>query len=149
MTTTLAAGTGATFLGGLGTGGLALVLTVALVLGTRKKKAAVTFGRGLALFLGLAAGVVWAGAGQVWGMPNDVVLSALQSAGVGRSGGPLGNVGMPAIAAVLVLIAYMIKLEPRAAGVTGIVMATTFASAGGAWAIVATTVGGFFVGLAA
>lgn len=149
MTTTLAAGTGATFFGGLGTGGLALVLTVALVLGTRKKNAEVTYSKGLALFLGLAAGVVWAGAGQVWGMPDDVVLSALQSAGVGRANGPLGNVGMPAIALVLVLIAYMMKLKPRTAGVTGVIMATTFASAGGAWAIVASTVGGFFVGLAA
>ncbi|MYT60631.1 hypothetical protein GTW29_28615 [Streptomyces sp. SID7834] len=149
MTTTLAAGGSATFFAGLGTGGVALVLTVALVLGTRKKGAETTFSKGLALTLGLAAGVVWAGAGIVWGMPDDVVLTALQALGVGRADGPFGNVQMPAIAWVLVLIAYLVKLAPRAAGVTGIIMATTFSAAGGAWAIVATTIGSFFLGLAA
>ncbi|ESU46488.1 hypothetical protein K7395_24815 [Streptomyces filamentosus] len=152
MTTNLAADGGATtFFAGLGTGGVALVLTVALVLGTRKKGAGAetTFSKGLALTLGLAAGVVWAGAGIVWGMPDDVVLSALQALGVGRADGPLGNVQMPAIAWVLVLIAYLVKLKPRSAGVTGVIMASVFSVAGGAWAIVATTIGGFFLGLAA
>ncbi|MFD3980777.1 hypothetical protein ACFWR6_19520 [Streptomyces griseus] len=149
MTTTLAAGGATSFFAGLGTGGVALVLTVALVLGTRKKGAETTFSKGLALTLGLAAGVVWAGAGIVWGMPNDVVLSALQALGVGRADGPLGNVQMPAIAWVLVLIAYLVRLKPRSAGVTGIIMASVFGFAGGAWGIVATSIGGFFLGLAA
>lgn len=135
------------FLGGLGTGGLALVLTAVLVLGTRSKSKA-TFKQSMALFIGLAAGTVWAGAGQVWGMPNDLILSGLKSAGVGGTGGPLGTVGMPAIALVLVAVAYMMTLKPRAAGVTGVVMATVFASAGGGWSMLATTIGGFFVGLA-
>ncbi|RDG37937.1 hypothetical protein [Streptomyces corynorhini] len=146
-TTTLAADGGATFLGGLGTGGLALVLTVLLVLGTRSSSEH-TFSKGMALFVGLAAGIVWAGAGQVWGMPNDLVLSGLASAGVGTNG-PLGTVGFPAIAIVLVVIVYMMKLKPRASGVTGVLMATVFAAAGGGWAMVAGTVGSFFVGLAA
>ncbi|MFJ3587514.1 hypothetical protein ACIQUY_29340 [Streptomyces sp. NPDC090231] len=149
MTTTLAASGSASFFGGLGTGGIALVLTVLLVLGTRKKDTETTFSKGQALTIGLAAGVVWAGAGIVWGMPNDVVLQGLQSLGVGRADGPLGNVQMPAIAWVLVIVAYIVKLAPRAAGVTGIIMATTFAAAGGGWAIVATSVGTFVLGFAA
>ncbi|MFF7365638.1 hypothetical protein [Streptomyces sp. NPDC008125] len=150
MSTTLAAASGsATFLGGLGTGGLALVLTVALILGTRKKGGETTFPKGLALTLGLAAGTVWMGAGIVWGMPDDMVTTALQAVGVGKVDGPLGNVQMRAIALVLVVVAYLVKLKPRAAGVTGIIMASVFSAAGGAWTIIATTVGEFFLGLAA
>lgn len=149
MTTTLAASGSASFFGGLGTGGIALVLTVLLVLGTRNKNTETTFSKGQALTIGLAAGVVWAGAGIVWGMPNDVVLQGLQSFGVGRGDGPLGNVQMPAVAWVLVIIAYIVKLAPRTAGVTGIIMATTFSAAGGAWAIVATSIGTFVLGFAA
>ncbi|MFB6875687.1 hypothetical protein [Streptomyces sp. NPDC056323] len=149
MTTTLAASGSATFFSGLGTGGLALVLTVLLILGTRKKDTEVTFSKGQALTIGLATGVVWAGAGIVWGMPDDVVLQGLQSLGVGRGDGPLGDVKMPAVAWVLVIIAYIVKLAPRTAGVTGIIMATTFSAAGGAWAIVASSIGTFFLGFAA
>lgn len=147
MMTTLAAGTGATILGGLGTGGVALVLTTALVLGTRTA-AEKTFKKSVALFIGLAAGTVWMGAGQVWGMPDDLVLNALKSAGVGSGDGPLGDVEMTAIAVVLVLVAYLWKLKPRTAGVTGIIMATVFASAGGGWSMMSGAIGDFFVGFA-
>lgn len=148
MTTTLAAGTGAAILGGIGTGGIALVLFTALVLGTRSKGAKVTLKQGVALFLGLATGTVLVGAGTIGGLPDDLTKGAMDAAKIGTGGGPLGDVQPGAIAIVLVLIAYMVNLKPRTAGVTGIIMSTVFATAGGAWAMTAAAIGDFFLGLA-
>ncbi|MEV0778882.1 hypothetical protein [Streptomyces sp. NPDC050428] len=139
-----------TFLGGLGTGGLALVLTVLLVLGTKQKgvEAERRLSKMQALVVGLAAGTVWTAAGQVWGMPNAFVLDALSALGVGKTNSPLGDVQMPAVAVVLAIIVYIIKLDPRTSGVTGVIMASVFASAGGGWTMVSGWVGDFFLGLA-
>lgn len=148
MTTTLAAGTGATILGGLGTGGLAFALFTALILGTRSKGAKVTFKQGVALFLGLATGTVLIAAAGIWGLPDDLTRGAMDAAKIGSGGGPLGDVQPGAVAIVLVLVAYMVNLKPRTAGVTGLAMASVFATAGGAWAMIATSIGAFFLGLA-
>ncbi|MEU1372997.1 hypothetical protein ABZ442_04945 [Streptomyces triculaminicus] len=145
--TLAAAGTGAEFLGGLGTGGVAAVLTTALILGTRDKSEH-QFSKGQAVTCGLAAGTVYTAAGHAWGVPDDITLDALHALHVGDGTGPLGDVQPGAVALVLVLVAYLVKLKPRAAGVNGLVMSTVFANAGGPWALIATGISDFFVGLA-
>lgn len=135
------------FLGGFGAGGTALVLTTGLVLSTRAN-AEHKAKKPVAMALGLATGLVWASAGQIWGMPDDWVLSAVHAAGVNEPDGPLGKVTMPAVSFASVLVVYLVPLKSRAAGVAGIVMATLFASSGGSWAMVAETIRDFVLGIA-
>lgn len=146
MNTLAAAGTGTRLLGSIGLGGLALILTTALILGTRKKSAH-EFSKGLALAVGLFAGMAFMAAGQVWDVPADMVLSALQAAGVGRDDGPFGAVGMGAISILCVITAYLVKLKPRAAGVLGIAMASVFTNAGGMWAMATMAIADFAMGV--
>lgn len=138
----IAASSGADLLGSLGAGGVAFVLTLVLILGTRPKSAH-TLPKNVALVVGLAAGTAWMGAGQVWGMPNDLVLTGLSALGIGSGGGQFGEIGMGAIALGLAVIAYLVRLQSRTAGITGVVMASVFSLAGGAWAAAALTVGQF------
>ncbi|MFD3517728.1 hypothetical protein [Streptomyces sp. NPDC058657] len=147
MNTTLAAGPGATVIGSLGTGGIALVLFTALVLGT-SKKSKIKMSQTVALTLALCTGTMLIAAGQIWGIPHNFTKGALDAAKIGTGSGPLGDVQPGAIAIVLVLIAYMVTLSPRASAVTGIVMATVFGGAGGAWAMICVSIGDFFKGLA-
>ncbi|MFF7021965.1 hypothetical protein ACFY97_13220 [Streptomyces klenkii] len=145
--TLAATSTGAEILGSLGTGGVAGVLTTALILGTRDK-AEHRFSKVQAVTCGLVAGTALTAAGHVWGMPSDLTLGALHALHVGNGSGPLGDVEPGAVALVLVLIAYLVKLKPRTAGINGLAMATVFANAGGGWAMLATSVGEFAVGFA-
>jgi hypothetical protein len=140
-----ASDTGAQMLGSIGLGGLALVLASALALGTRDKSEH-QFGKGLSLTIGLSAGVAFMGAGQVWDLPDDLVLTALEAAGVGTGKGPFGDVGMGAISIITVLTAYLVRLKPRSAGVLGIAMASVFTNAGGGWAMATTALADFAVG---
>ncbi|MFT2014612.1 hypothetical protein ACMA1D_02005 [Streptomyces sp. 796.1] len=141
MDVNLAADTGANALGGLGSGGAALVLTAILIAGTKDKGTDHALSKNGAVTVGLGAGTAAAGAGQMWGMPSDIVLSVLTSAGVGSGDGSLGDVTMPAVSLVSVLLTYILKLKPRTAGVTGWAMAVIFAQSGGAWAEISTTIG--------
>ncbi|MEV5138449.1 hypothetical protein AB0K71_05825 [Streptomyces syringium] len=145
---TLAASTGANFIGGLGAGGTALVLTTILVQGTKKDGIRHGLNQNQAVTVGLADGTVLAGAGQVWGVPDDIVLGVLDAVGVGTSGGPLGTITMPAVALTLVAFVYIKKLKPRTAGVNGLIMASVFANAGGGWAMISRAIGDVFVRIA-
>lgn len=129
---TLAASPGAAALGSIGLGGLALILAVWFWLGTRKK-AKNPLSSNPALSLGLIAGTVWMSAGQIWGVPNDLVARAVLST---QKTHELGNIGLGAITIVLVIVAYCINFRPRAAGYVGIIMATTFSLTGGLWAAI-------------
>lgn len=146
MNTLAAAAIGTRMLGSIGLGGLALVLTTVLILGTRKKTAH-EFSKGQAIACGLFAGMAFMGAGQVWDVPDDMVLTALSAAGVGRSDGPLGAVGMGAISILCVIAAYLVRLKPRAAGVLGLAMASVFTNAGGMWAMATKAVADFAMGV--
>ncbi|GAA4687975.1 hypothetical protein [Streptomyces youssoufiensis] len=137
----LAAEAGNHALGGLGSGGTALVLGGVLVAGTRSKGTRHALSQNGALAVGLAAGTAAAAAGQLWGVPEDLTLSVLDSAGVGTRDGVFGDVGMPAIALGSVVIVYILNLKARTAGVLGVGMATVFASAGGVWAQISTALG--------
>lgn len=140
-----AADTGTRMLGSIGLGGLALILTVVLILGTRKKSKH-TLPKAAALTVGLFAGVAFMGAGQVWDVPDDLVLTALGAAGVGSADGPLGQVGMGAISLVCLAFAYWVDLKPLTAGVLGITMASVFTNAGGAWTMISQAFADFAMG---
>lgn len=134
------AGTGTQLLGSIGLGGLALIGVTALILST-KQGSEHQASKGVALAIGLASGTVWIGAGQVWGLPGDLTLSALRAAGVDTGTGPFGDVGMGAIAICSVLVVYLLRLKPRTAGVLGVAMASVFATAGGGWTMVSKAIG--------
>jgi hypothetical protein len=122
------------YAGHLGAGGIAAVALIALILGTRKGAK-----HGLkpmaALIWGFIGMTIWIGAGGVWAVPADLLRQALAQAGVGGGLGPLGSVGMGAIALIICLICWFVDLKARAATVMGIVMAVVFAAAGGVWGV--------------
>jgi len=141
---TIAASSGAAALGTIGLGGLALILATWFWLGTRKKSK-----NGLsaqaALTLGLISGAVWMSAGQVWGVPDDLVLRALGST---QKTDALGDIGYGAISITMVIVAYCINFKPRAAGYIGIMMATVFTQTGGLWADITEALREMAVGFA-
>ncbi|MFE6903808.1 hypothetical protein ACFVFJ_44505 [Streptomyces sp. NPDC057717] len=132
----LAASTGAAAIGSIGAGGAALILATWFWFGTRKK-AKNGLGATPALSLGLIAGTVWMGAGQIWGVPDDLISRVLSST---QKTEALGTVGYGAISIVLVIVAYCLSFRPRAMGYLGIIMATTFSLTGGIWATVTATI---------
>ena len=127
----------AVFVGGLGAGGLALVLVVAAILGTRKG--------GAALALALVAGVVAMGAGKIWGAPDDLISRALKGI-VGVDA--LGEVTYAAVSILLVLVVYFVRWSPRARVWFGLVMATAFSLTGGIWAEATSIIADLAVGVA-
>lgn len=139
------AATGSQMLGSIGLGGAALLLVTALIL-TTKANARHRANQTVAMCLGIAAGMAFMGAGQVWDVPNDLVLTGLDAAGVGAANGPLGEVGMGAVSGLCVLIAWLSPLKPRTAGVLGIAMASIFTNAGGVWAMGSQAFADFIMG---
>ncbi|NUV31946.1 hypothetical protein [Streptomyces odorifer] len=134
----------AVFVGGLGAGGLALVLAVAAILGTRKGGDH-GLGGGAALALALVAGVVAMGAGKIWGAPDDLISRALKGI-VGVDA--LGEVTYAAVSILLVLVVYFVRWSPRARVWFGLVMATAFSLTGGIWAEATSIIADLAVGVA-
>ncbi|WP_030262058.1 hypothetical protein [Streptomyces violens] len=120
-------------LGSLGASGAALAATVFLVLGV-KGKHKIKLDADQAAIVGLIAGTLYATAASVWSTPGSIAkgMAAAVQSGIG------GNVGMGAIALVIVLVIYGMKLKPRTAALFGIAAASIFAAAGGLWGIVST-----------
>lgn len=134
----------AVFVGGLGAGGLALVLVVAAILGTRKGGDH-GLGGGAALALALVAGVVAMGAGKIWGAPDDLISRALKGI-VGVDA--LGEVTYAAVSILLVLVVYFVRWSPRTRVWFGLVMATAFSLTGGIWAEATSIIADLAVGVA-
>ncbi|MFA4975670.1 hypothetical protein ACWGUP_17715 [Streptomyces diastaticus] len=134
----------AVFVGGLGAGGLALVLVVAAILGTRKGGDH-GLGGGAALALALVAGVVAMGAGKIWGAPDDLISRALKGL-VGVDA--LGEVTYAAVSILLVLVVYFVRWSPRARVWFGLIMATAFSLTGGIWAEATSIIADLAVGVA-
>lgn len=135
MSTLAAASTGGQILGSIGTAGVGAILAVWFVLGTRSGSKH-PLKQGVALTMCLVAGTVWMATGQIWGIPNDLIaplITGLTDAKV------VGDVGLGAVSIILVLIAYLVSMPARLAGYLGLVMASTFSLAGGAWAMVTTS----------
>lgn len=133
--------TGGQILGTIGVGGLGLVLLLVFILATREKSKH-KLSQGQALTVCLVAGVVWMSAGQIWGLPDDLLSKAIAAT---QKTDALGDVGLGAVSIALVVIAYLVDMRARLAGYLGIAMASTFAQTGGAWAMLTGTIGSMAV----
>jgi hypothetical protein len=127
-------------LGAIGAGGLALILWTALILGTREQ-AEHTLSKKAAIFCGVFAGTAAMGAGQIWGLPDDLILGILTAITGNRA---MADVGTGAICVTILVVAYLLPMKARAAGVLGLFLASALAVAGGAWAQVSGSVGDLF-----
>ncbi|WP_346132423.1 hypothetical protein [Streptomyces carpaticus] len=131
--------------GHIGAGGLAVLALLGILLGTRKG-AKNALPANAALVMGFVASSVFAGAGGVWALPADLIRKGLSAAGVGDPSGPFGTVGLGAVALGVTLFIWFVNFKPRASAWMGLLLATVYAAAGGAWgilpAIVARITGG-------
>ncbi|MFF3034661.1 hypothetical protein ACFVS7_27080 [Streptomyces rubiginosohelvolus] len=116
-------------LGFLGSGGLAVCLTVLLIFGVMGKgRLRLTTGRaGIVAFL---AGTAYTAAGKIWASPQQVVEQGWTGLGVGGSGGPFGEFGIGAACLLLALLMLVAPLNPVRAAVLSLVAAFTWPSAG-------------------
>ncbi|WP_181785343.1 hypothetical protein [Streptomyces phytophilus] len=131
----LAQADGAAF-GALGAGGLALALTVLLVLGVRGQ-GRVRLRENPALICGFIAGTAFSAAGAIWSNPERLTQQGLTGLGVGSESGPFGNVGVGAVSLILLILMLCWKLTPvRGAGL-GLVAAVVWPLAGSSavWAL--------------
>ncbi|MFE5591461.1 hypothetical protein [Streptomyces sp. NPDC056549] len=125
--TTLAAG-GA--LGQLGTGGIALAVTAALILGVRGKGRVKLTGSPAAYTAFIAATAASA-AGRMWARPEQVVGQGLTGLGVGQGpDGPFGDVGLGAVALLLVVIFLFAAVTPTFGAVLGAIAGFVFPATG-------------------
>lgn len=136
----LAAGASSEVLGTIGAGGLALILWTALILGTREQ-AEHTLSKKAAIFCGVFAGTAAMGAGQIWGLPDDLIIGILTALTDNRA---MADVGTGAICVTILVIAYLLPMKSRSAGVLGLFLASALAVAGGAWSQVSGSIGDLF-----
>ncbi|MFH9761332.1 hypothetical protein ACH4MJ_04255 [Streptomyces anulatus] len=135
-----ATGTAANVIGAIGAGGMALILWTALILGTREKSEH-TLSKKAAIICGVLSGTAAIGAGQLWGLPNDLILGVLTAITGNRA---MADVGTGSICVTILVIAYLLPMASRAAGVLGLFLASTLAVAGGAWSQVSGSIGDLF-----
>lgn len=144
---TLAASSGTSdVLGFVGYGGLAVVLTVVVVLACKHNKLSPR----AVLITAFVAGSAYLQAGGIWRIPQGGVGVLYSIAGVGHGGsGPLGTIGPGAVALTIAVIAWLAAPKRKTSAVLGIAAAVVFAGSGGVWAYlaqmgtgVATQVGG-------
>lgn len=127
------------FLGTLYTGGSALIVTAVLILGVRGK-GEFKFSRLQAAAVGLLAGVLYGATGRLQSAEAGIAPNVQHT----LSRGPFGDVGMGAVAIVIVVIIYGTALKPRYTALLGIVAASVFAAAGGVWSMFSDSIAGFF-----
>jgi hypothetical protein len=131
-------------LGSLGTGGIALVLTALLILGVRNKSKH-KMSHEHAGIIGFIAGTLYLAAGQLWSAAGSLTDSLAST--VTGPDGPLGNVGLGAVALVLFLWWWLGHPRPGKAALLGIASGSLFAAAGGIWGIASAmilTIAGHF-----
>lgn len=126
---------GGQILGSLGAGGAALAITVFLIVGVKGKKK-IKLDADQAAVGGFVAGVLYGAAASVWSTAESVSLGLAEAV----RGAGVGNVGMGAVALLLVILIYGVRMKPGAAALAGIAAASIFAAAGGIWAVLSTTV---------
>lgn len=131
----LAQADGAAF-GALGAGGLALALTVLLILGV-KGQGKLRLKENPALICAFIAGTAFSAAGAIWANPERITRQGLSGLGVGTGGGPFGNVGLGAVSLVLLILMLTWKLTPVRGAVLGLIAAVVWPLAGDAtvWAL--------------
>ncbi|MFD9047661.1 hypothetical protein [Streptomyces zaomyceticus] len=126
MTTLAASGA----LGHLGTGGVALAVVVALVLGVRGNGRVKLTGSPAA-YTGFIAATAASAAGSTWARPEQVVGDGLSGLGVGQGpGGPFGDVGLGAVALLLVVVFLFASVTPAFGAVLGVIAGFVFPATG-------------------
>lgn len=130
-----ASANGAAF-GALGAGGVALALTVFLIFGV-KGQGKVKLKENPALICAFIAGTAFSAAGQIWVNPGRITRQGLTGLGVGTGSGPFGNVGMGAVALILLALMLCWKLNPLRGAILGLIASIVWPLAGTAtvWAL--------------
>ncbi|WP_097933741.1 MULTISPECIES: hypothetical protein [unclassified Streptomyces] len=126
---------GGAVLGTLGGGGIALALTALLILGVRGG-GRIKLGAGKAGVVAFLAGTSYVAAGKIWANAERVVAQGLTGFGVG-SDGPFGNVGIGAVALLLLIIMVAAPLTAVRAAVVAMIAAFVWPATGDGtiWAI--------------
>lgn len=119
---------GAVF-GVLGSGGIALALTVLLVLGVMGKRK-IKFGPTGALICAFLAGTAYVAAGKIWANPGKVTEQGLTGLGVGAGTGPFGDVGVGAVALILLIIMIAAPLTAFGGAIVGMIASFVWPAAG-------------------
>lgn len=119
---------GAVF-GVLGSGGIALSLTVLLVLGVMGKRK-IKFGTTGAIVCAFLAGTAYVAAGKIWANPGKVTEQGLTGLGVGTGTGPFGGVGIGAVALILLIIMIAAPLTAFGGAIVGMIAAFVWPAAG-------------------
>jgi hypothetical protein len=133
--TTLAA-SGSIF-GHLGTGGLALAIALLLFFGVRGK-GRVKLTASPAAYVAFLAATAASAAGRTWAKPEQVVGQGLSGLGVGQGAdGPFGDVGLGAVALILLIIFLTASVTPVFGAVLGAIAGFVFPATGtgAVWAI--------------
>jgi phage-related protein len=124
------------FFAGLGAFGVAALLTVILVLGTKEGGGGkVTLSWGWCLGLAALAGSLYSAAG----FPFDLIASLVKEV-MGVIAAAFPKLTMPALAAILLAIALFKKLSKRGISLLAILWMHVCTSAGGPWGVVAERV---------
>ncbi|MET9954228.1 hypothetical protein ABZ135_22130 [Streptomyces sp. NPDC006339] len=130
--------------GPLGTGGIALAVAIVLVLGVRGN-GRVKLTSSPAAYVGFIAATAAAGAGKMWAKPEQVVGQGLQGVGVGQGAdGPFGDVGLGAVAAIILIIFLFAALTPVFGATLGVIAGFVWPAAGtgSIWAIPSDVIAG-------
>lgn len=138
---------GSSILGFLGSGGLAVCLTVLLVFGViGKGRVKLTTGR--AGFVALLTGTAYTAAGKIWAHAEQVVEQGWTGLGVGAGGGgPFGEIGIGAASLLLLILMLVAPLNPVRATALFMIAAFTWPAAGdgSVWAIPRQLIGALFM----
>ncbi|MFC8832336.1 hypothetical protein ACFT8V_03940 [Streptomyces griseoincarnatus] len=114
--------------GNLGIVGLAVALTVLLLVGIKGGGKVKPLGWWPCLILGMLAGSAYAAAGGIFKLVPDLVGSALNVAQ-----GIVPGVTMPAVALTLAIVILFKRLDTRQVAILGIVFWYAASGAGGLW----------------
>ncbi|MFF8953869.1 hypothetical protein ACF09I_34485 [Streptomyces sp. NPDC014940] len=121
--------------GNLGIVGLAVALTVLLLVGIKGGGKVKPLGWWPCLILGMLAGSAYAAAGGIFKLVPDLVSSMLKAAQ-----GIVPGVTMPAVALTLAIVILFKKLDTKQVALLGIVFWYAASGAGGVWGTVSQSI---------